>query len=358
MSNPRLCVASRRAAGGPLGAASLAFALAFASPALASRAVAAHGTEPGNLGPAPEGGVNSVAGIEIEGVVDAEYALATVQAVETAFGDNANELDAAYILERGGRLFLVLTGNLEYNFNRLEIFFDTKGGGENVLTATPDYDEDLGAGSWASNNLGGLKFDAAFTADYHLVASWGNPEGLRVLFVNRSGGGSATVPGAAATGAPRANNVSVGVINAGATAPNASSSSLTDRLFFAIDNNCVAGVLGGSAAADQTAAAAVATGMRLSIPLADLGWPAKASTIRISAMIDNGDHNYLSNQTLGALPPPEGNLGGDGAGNFTGTLSGVDFTQFAGSQHFTFVILGTIFADGFESNLLPWIHVP
>jgi hypothetical protein len=249
MSNPRLCAASRRVADGPLSAACLAFVLAVASPLLASPAfasgsVAARGTALDRLGPVAEGGVNSVAGIELEGAVDAEYALATVQAVQTGFGDNFSELDAAYILERGGRLFLVLTGNLEYNFNRLEIFFDTKGGGENVLTATPDYDEDLGAGNWSSNSLVGLKFDAAFTADYHLVASWGDPTGLRVLFVNRNGGGSATVPGAESTGAPRANNVSVGVINAGATTPNGSGSSLSDRLLFAIDNNNVAGLRG------------------------------------------------------------------------------------------------------------------
>jgi len=69
--------------------------------------------------------------------------------------------------------------------------------------------------------------------------------------------------------------------------------------------------------------------------LADVGNPSAGSIIRISAMIDNGDHNYLSNQLLGGLVPPQGNLGGDGSGGFTGTLSGVNLNQFSGLQYFT-----------------------
>ena len=38
---------------------------------------------------------------------------------------------------------------------------------------------------------------------------------------------------------------------------------------------------------------------------------------------------------LAGLPAPQGNLGGDGAGGFTGSLSGVDFTDFAGTQYFS-----------------------
>ena len=39
--------------------------------------------------------------------------------------------------------------------------------------------------------------------------------------------------------------------------------------------------------------------MEFSIALADLGNPAPGSMIKIAAMINNGDHNYLSNQILG-----------------------------------------------------------
>ena len=80
---------------------------------------------------------------------------------------------------------------------------------------------------------------------------------------------------------------------------------------------------------------AVTTGMEFSIALADLGNPAPGDTIKIAAFINNGDHNYLSNQILGSLPSGQGNLGGDGSGNFTGTLGGVNFNNFAGAQYFT-----------------------
>jgi len=78
--------------------------------------------------------------------------------------------------------------------------------------------------------------------------------------------------------------------------------------------------------------------MEFSIDLADIGNPLAGSIIRISAMINNGDHNYLSNQMLGGLLPPQGNLGGDGLGNFTGTLSGVNLNQFPGLQYFEIVV--------------------
>jgi PEP-CTERM motif len=79
---------------------------------------------------------------------------------------------------------------------------------------------------------------------------------------------------------------------------------------------------------------AVTTGMEFSVSLADLGNPAIGSTIKIAAMINNSDHNYLSNQILGSLPSGQGNLGGDGGGNFTGSLGGVNFNQYDGPQYF------------------------
>ncbi len=57
-------------------------------------------------------------------------------------------------------------------------------------------------------------------------------------------------------------------------------------------------------------------------------------------MINGQNHDFLSNQALGAFAPPQGNLGGDGAGTFTGNLSGIDLTQFAGDQFFTIVLEG------------------
>jgi hypothetical protein len=291
----------------------------------------------------------------VDGTLDAEYGPAIVaQLVQTNFGDanppgnlGGSELDAAYARVRNGRLYLMLTGNHEPNFNKLDIFIDSKSGGENTLTNTPEYDFDppppgAGGGNWISKNLDGMTFDAAFTADYHMFSRWGSGTSpYEVDFVDRAGGGNAMVPGASAAGAAAVGLVSTGAIPAGDIGPNASGSSLSQPLLFAINDNNAAGVSGGSGPANILAALAVTTGMEFSIPLRDLDVGA-GGTIRIAAMINNGDHNYLSNQILGSLIPPKGNLGGDGNGGFIGTLSGINFNELtnldpavAGNQYFT-----------------------
>ena len=287
---------------------------------------------------------STIAAPVVDGTRDLDYgAPVSVQTTQTQFGDAAppgalggSELDAAYARIEGGRLYLLLTGNHEPNFNKLEVFIDSVAGGENSLSATPQYDFSPSPGFWISQNLGGLTFDTGFAADYHLFSRHGGS--YEVDFVNRQGGAAAMVPGASQAGTPTAGLVSTGFIPAGDVGPNASASSLTQNLEFAIDNNNAAGVTGGTGAADPLAAAAVTTGMEFSIALADLGDPALGSTILIAAMINNGDHNYLSNQVLGPLVPPQGNLGGDGSGGFTGTLSGVNFNNFAGLQYFAVVV--------------------
>jgi hypothetical protein len=65
----------------------------------------------------------------------------------TRFGDsnlgqvdyaNGSELDAAYVYVDmvNSILYLMLTGNLESNFNKLEIFFDTGAGGRTACAGT------------------------------------------------------------------------------------------------------------------------------------------------------------------------------------------------------------------------------
>lgn len=293
------------------------------------------------------GALASFAGAQVvDGTLDGVYgAPIAVQTVETQFGDasppgnlGGSELDAAYARVSGGRLYLMLTGNHEPNFNKLDIFIDSVAGGENQLSGTPGYDFNNGGG-WISQNMVGMRFDAGFGADYHMLSRWGSGNGAyEVDFVNRSGGGAFQVPGASQAGANAIGLVSTGNIPAGDVGPNASGSSLTQPLDFAINNNNAAGVLGGTGAANQAAAAAVTTGMEFSIDLADLGSPADGSTIKICAMINNGDHNYLSNQFLGGLQAPQGNLGGDGSGGFTGNLSGVNLENLPGAQCFSVLV--------------------
>jgi PEP-CTERM motif len=286
--------------------------------------------------------------ITVDGTVDPSYGSPiVVQTTNTQFGDaqppgalGGSELDAAYAKIEGGRLYLMLTGNHEPNFNKLDIFIDSVPGGENTLSGTPDYDFN-GGGGWISTNLQGLTFDTGFEADYHLFSRWGSgTDPYEADFVNRQGGGSAMIPGSTGATPNAVGLIASGSILAGSLGPNASGTALSQNLDFAINDNNAGGVTGDNSMAaglpspPGTPPAGVTTGMEFSIALADLGNPSFGTTIRIAAMINNGDHNFLSNQILGPLAEGTGNLGGDGGGGFTGNLAGVNFNQFAGQQYF------------------------
>lgn len=290
--------------------------------------------------------------IVVDGTKDAEYGAAlAVQTVQTQFGNSTGgitgggELDAGYAAIAGGRLYLMLTGNIENNFNNVSVFIDSKVGGENVLSNLPQYDFNN-----VSQNFGGLTLDPGFAADYHFFGRWGGGgNAFEVDIADRAGGGSASVNvnGAVATtgaGTP----VQSGVVNPGNNGLNnvgnrVLTGFLTSPLEFGFNNNNSAGVSGGTAAADQAAAAAVTTGLEFSVALADIGNPGFGDLIKIHAVYGNGDNNYHSNQILGGLPTDmmngiamgTGNLGGNGSGGFTGSLSGVNFSSYAGDQFFS-----------------------
>ena len=238
----------------------------------------------------------------------------SVQAVQTQFGDNLSELNAAYAMISGGRLFLALTGNLENNFNKLEIFFDTKPGGENVFTGVPGNDN--------TGVMTGLTFDSGFEPDYHIIvrrgffkgdkfdldiAVLGTPDFSSYIDVF---GGVTEGRGTTGTGPGNASPIEV-----------------------AYDDSNRAGVGEGTGAADQDAALAVETGFEMSVDLGDIGNP--AGSFKIQAWVNGNNHNFASNQFLGPLVPPQSNLGGDGNGNFTGVLN-FDLNDFQGEQWFLF----------------------
>ncbi len=274
----------------------------------------------------------------VDGTRDAAYGGAlAVQTVNTEFGNSSGgltgggELDAGYAVVDSGRLYVMLTGNVENNFNKVSVFIDSKPGGENVLSGGPAYD----FGN-VSQNFAGLTFDNGFEADYHVFGRWGGANGntFEVDIVDRDGGscgGSCNGDfGAASSGAGTAIQSGSALGNGAGT-----TSYLTSALDFGFNNTNSGGVDGGSGAADPNAAAAVTTGFEFSVALADIGNPGPGDVIKIHAAYGNGDNNFHSNQILGGLPAPQGNLGGDGSGGFTGNLGGIDFNNFAGDQFFT-----------------------
>jgi hypothetical protein len=127
-------------------------------------------------------------GILVDGTRDAAYgAIVSTQANYTGFG-NANqgnivqafgsELDGLYVAKNDATqtLFLMFTGNLETNGNRLNIFLDTAAGGtQNIGQYTNGFIQTLGSDGVAP----GFTFDAGFAPEAFISVNGNNsvPEG-------------------------------------------------------------------------------------------------------------------------------------------------------------------------------------
>lgn len=262
----------------------------------------------------------------MDGTADAEYGAAlSVQNTNTQFGNGINgdpinagggsEINQVFAKVVGGRLYVHIAGNLETNFNKLEIFIDSKAGGQAVFQS-PGND---GAGA-----MNGLVFDVGFLPDYHIIVRRGNDNGNDKFDIDFADLQAQTAS-------------SYGDVLGGQTGSGATGTGVANTLpiLVAYDNSNIAGVIGGTAAANQAAAAAVTTGVELGISLADLGYT--GGEICVMAGQNNQGHNYWSNQFLGGLPAPQGNLGSDGTG--AGTGSGAINMQAAyagGDQFFCF----------------------
>ncbi|MDG1898487.1 MAG: hypothetical protein P8I74_01340, partial [Phycisphaerales bacterium] len=106
-----------------------------------------------------------------------------VQNTSTSFGDNDNpdpglaigsELNFGLASISNGNLYIFLGGNLETNFNKLEIFVDCRDGGQNRLrgdNADVDFDGLNRLGDDGSGN--GMTFDAGFNPDMWLTITCG-----------------------------------------------------------------------------------------------------------------------------------------------------------------------------------------
>lgn len=231
-----------------------------------------------------------------------------LQTVETSFGDNASEWNAAYSVVSDGKLYLLLTGNLEVGFNKLSIFIDSKTGGNNVFDA---------AGNDNSTSMNGMTFDAGFAPDYHLIARRGSGKfDLDIADLDTKQWSSYT-------------NVFGGTVEGRGITAISNGNTMPIRV--AYNGSNIAGIGGSSTgnAADQVAAAAVTTGLELCIDLADLGG-VPSGPIKVAIGLTNPDHSFLSNQNLGGLPAPSPNLGTSNIVNFS-TLTGDQFFTVGGA---------------------------
>ena len=264
--------------------------------------------------------------IAIDGSVDADYGNPkATQACHTGFGNatdgvksyaNGSELDAGWVKvdEAGGYLYIFLSGNMESNFNKLEVLIDCVAGeGQNtMLNSNPDVDFN------GLNKLAGTKFDADFAPDFYLTTTLGGTPTTQYANIAQ------LLTAGSGVGAYIGNGVF-----ADANTPNL----LDDTTYgcqLSINNSNTGGVSGDSANAGS--GCGVATGIEIKIPLVLTGW--SSGDIKVMAFINGSGHDYASNQVLGALPAGSGNLGGNGTGGWDGSTH-VDFSAIPGNQYFS-----------------------
>lgn len=96
-------------------------------------------------------------------------------------GGGGSEIDQIFATVVNGRLNVLVAGNLQSNFNKMEFFIDSVAGGVNRIVG-PDLPVavdgfccgGLSSTSGALQRMNGLTFDAGFDADYYLTLTNGN----------------------------------------------------------------------------------------------------------------------------------------------------------------------------------------
>lgn len=232
----------------------------------------------------------------VDGTVDTAYgAPNAVQNTQTGFGNsdlgmpdfaNGSEIDAGYAVIDNGHLYIMLSGNLESVFNKIDIFIDARDGGQNTLRAdNPDVDFG-GLNRMGDDGTGnGLTFDAGFDADMWVSLTCGGKEFTTYASyaeLHSEGAGFGMYIGEGASGADGAIYGKSGMI-------------------LAIDNSNVGGVGYGEGVGCGEGAT---TGIEVAIPLNLFDWDGSAGDItsaNICAFINNGGHDYMSNQVIGGL---------------------------------------------------------
>ncbi len=260
--------------------------------------------------------------IIVDGSLDDLYGDAVVvQDTQTQFGDsslglvdyaNGSEIDGLHARVEGDTLYLLFTGNLESNFNKLDIFIDSiPGEGQNRLRSDNPEVKFGGLNRMGGTGRGaepGLRFDPGFAPDFWIDFTCGGEFGVTFdTFINWSrlltDGGAEASWGFAGPGGPGAGEAIFA----------------DNGIIASIDNSNAAGVDGGTGPADGSG---VTTGVELAIPLSVLDWN-EGDPILVAAFVNGSNHDYLSNQVIGPLGG-SANLGEPRVIDF-GTIAGDQF---------------------------------
>ncbi|MEM8944659.1 MAG: hypothetical protein AAGD11_05690 [Planctomycetota bacterium] len=262
------------------------------------------------------------------------------------YANSGSEIDQVFAAITDEQLHVLITGNLETNFNKLEIFIDSEVGGVNQIVGSslptsvdPFCCPGSSASTGALQQLSGLRFDSAFAADHYLTFSngnhqFGNPSNpvdvytLSAFYADLTDGSGGqrselgfqynplgVEPGLA-------QGELIDQLNNGCSGPADTSCNPPEHEFaepvdtvndplnlrghrdlandigfrMAINNSNTQGVVFGSGSAAGNPQD-VLTGIEFAIPLTQLGNP--SGPIRLAAFINSGPHSFVSNQFAG-----------------------------------------------------------
>lgn len=280
------------------------------------------------------------------------------QASPTPVSPDANwaygsELDncRVFIDEPNNRMYVFLGGNMQNNWNKLNLFFDVQPGGQNVLL---DTNVDISFNNL--NGMAGITFDSAFEPDYWMDINNGvdggsgdllNYTDASTLRTNGANidpffgvitdygsffGGEVGVTPVMDFSGPRV-DIQDGTFGSlfAEYAPRLLEvdpfTPIAGLLQVSIDNSNVAGVTDISAS--SAAAAAVNTGIEICIDLDEIGWDGDQD-ILMAGWIANDGFWFISNQVIGGIPDGSDNIG-DRDADQDGT-NDLDFGTIAGDQ--------------------------
>lgn len=267
-----------------------------------------------------------------------------VQDAPTAWGDNVNELNAAFAAASGGDMALLLTGNLEGNGNGLVLLLDVRSGGAVATTLAggfgqlgsiggtriDDWGTDVQGGPGVSPTPGGSSIlDPSFNPDVaiEINASGGVEYYVNIIDLTLPNEGDADVD----------RFLGQNFIGAGPAAhvygradgdPDKGSGGLISHAF---NNSNLAGISDVSAAGALTATTGVEMLLSAEFLAVDPGHGVKAMVF-----LTNGGGEYLSNQFLG-----QSGVGVATALGLPGDVGGAplfDAREFAGNQFFVIAV--------------------
>ncbi len=248
------------------------------------------------------------------------------------------------------RLHVFLGGNMQNNWNKLNLFFDVQPGGQNILL-----DTNVDISFNGLNGMAGITFDAGFMPDYWMNINNGtdgsgnllnytdcatlrtnganfDPFDFSITDYGSYFGGEVSVTEVMDFSGPLVDiqDGTFGSIFANYAPrllvldPFAPVAGLVE---ISIDNSNVAGVT--DSAAVPAAVSAVSTGIEISIDLDELGWDGSQDILMAGWISDSG-FGYISNQVIGGIPDGFGNVGPRDADN--DGINDLDFNAIAGDQ--------------------------